>query len=65
MDYLQNKQINSTNVTSPTNIDQMINNSTTLGDDEVEWIEVTDDEVEEQEKQQKVGEIEKQEVFKG
>ncbi|KAL7080255.1 hypothetical protein ACQ4LE_000972, partial [Meloidogyne hapla] len=62
MENPQNNQINSPNILigPQKDIDQMINSCTTLEDEEVEWIEVTDDEG--CEEKQKDGEVQKQEL---
>uniref|UniRef100_A0A915M5L2 Uncharacterized protein n=1 Tax=Meloidogyne javanica TaxID=6303 RepID=A0A915M5L2_MELJA len=63
MDNSQNTQINSTNnlIEPPKGIDPKINSSTILEDEDVEWIEVTDDEgCVEQEMEQNVGQLQKQ-----
>nr|CAD2187024.1 unnamed protein product [Meloidogyne enterolobii] len=63
MDNSQNTQINSTNnlIEPPKGIESEIESSTILEDEDVEWIEVTDDEgCGEQEKEQNVGQLQKQ-----
>nr|CAD2179626.1 unnamed protein product [Meloidogyne enterolobii] len=63
MDNSQNTQINSTNnlIEPPKGIESEIESSTVLEDEDVEWIEVTDDEgCGEQEKEQNVGQLQKQ-----
>uniref|UniRef100_A0A914KMW6 Uncharacterized protein n=1 Tax=Meloidogyne incognita TaxID=6306 RepID=A0A914KMW6_MELIC len=63
MDNSQNTQINSTNnlIEPPKGIDTEIKSSTVLEDEDVEWIEVTDDEAcGEQEKEQNAGQLQKQ-----
>nr|CAD2182329.1 unnamed protein product [Meloidogyne enterolobii] len=63
MDNSQNTQKNSTNnlIEPPKGIDPEIESSTILEDEDVEWIEVTDDEwCGEQENEQNVGQLQKQ-----